>query len=162
MQIAGDDGALGEPISLWEALESFDREQSFLVKVADPSADRATVCRIVSKADFREQQRAKLKTKTSKGADSTAGKQIELNWAIDQHDLSHRLKQMESFLNKGKKVQLLLMKKKRKRPATEAEAQILLETVQQRIKDIDATQVKPMRGKLLYQVEFTLEKAQNA
>lgn len=148
-------------MSLWHALQSFDRENNFLLKVADATIDRATVCRIVNKAEFREQQRAMQKSK-SKSSEGAVTKQIELNWAIDEHDLSHRLKQMESFLNKGKKVHLLLMRKKRKKAATPDQAQALLDTVKKRIIDIGATQVKPARGTLLQQVEFMLEKSQRS
>jgi translation initiation factor IF-3 len=157
VQIVNTDGSLGQPLSLRAALISFDREQNFLVKVADRTADRFTVCRVVSKAEFREQQRSK--GKPPKG--SNALKQVELNWAIDQHDLSHRLNQMESFLNKGKRVQLTLVRKLKKRPATAAEAESLLETVKQWIKDTNAIETKPMKGKPPYHVEFFLEKPRN-
>jgi translation initiation factor IF-3 len=154
VQIVNADGSLGQPLSLGVALLSFDREQNFLVKAADSTADRFTVCRVVSKAEYREQQRSR--GKPAKG--SNALKQVELNWAIDQHDLSHRLNQMESFLNKGKRVQLTLVRKPKKRLATMSEAESLLETVKQWIKDVEAIQTKPMNGKPSHHVEFFLEK----
>ena len=149
-------------MSLWHALQSFDREENYLVKVAGETLDRATVCRVVNKAEFREQQLRAAQKPKPKSSETASTKQIELNWAIDEHDLSHRLKQMESFLNKGKKVHLLLKRRKRKKPATPDQAQALLDTIKKRITDIGATQIKPARGTLLQQIEFMLEKTQQS
>ena len=155
VQLVQEDGSLAEPVSLRDALQSFDREKNFLVRVAPPGPDRFSVCKIVSKDTLRDQQRSKTKSKTT---GSMAPKQLELNWAIDEHDLSHRLKQMESFLDKGRKVHLILNRKKGKRLATLDEAESLFNAVQQRIKDSGATEIKPVQGKLLRRLEFVLAK----
>lgn len=155
MQLTQEDGSLGEPVTLQEVLRSFDREKNILVRVAPPDINRSSVCKVVSKEGFRDQQRDKVKSKAS---GPTAPKHLELNWAIDEHDLSHRLKQVESFISKGRKVHLVLNRKKGKRMATLDEAESVFNTVQQRIKDSGAAEIKPLHGRLLHRMEFVLTK----
>ena len=73
-------------------------------------------------------------------------KQVEVNWSIDNHDLSHRLKQMSTFLEKGRKVDIVLKKKRGKRAATKDEIKHVIDSVKEAIEAADAVEHKPMDG----------------
>ncbi|GAB1196467.1 hypothetical protein APSETT444_005738 [Aspergillus pseudonomiae] len=104
---------------------------------------RAPVCKVVNRLEMREQERAKAK---AAHVNKNSLKQIELNWAIDAHDLAHRLKQLTSFLDKGRKVEVILTKKRGKRSPTVEEVKHVMDSVLQATKDANAMQVKPMEG----------------
>jgi translation initiation factor IF-3 len=144
-------------MTLGDALKSFDRNEHFLLQVAPETWEKPAVCKILSKTQDREKRQMRAETaKTSKAANAPP-KQIELNWAIDPNDLSRKLKQMESFLEKGRKVEFLLTRKPRKRLATLDEARNLLRSIKQRIEEIGAAEVKPTEGNILRQVTMVVE-----
>jgi translation initiation factor IF-3 len=157
VQVVNESGALSSPMTLGDALKSFDRNEHFLLQVAPETWEQPAVCKILSKSQHREQLRAKaVAAKISKAANAPP-KQIELNWAIDPNDLSRKLKQMESFLEKGRKVEFLLTRKPRKRLATLDEARNLLRSIKQRIQEIGAAEVRPTEGHILRQVTMIVE-----
>lgn len=152
-------GTLTEPVLLQDALDKLDKSQFFLVQVAAPTPERCAICKIVTKAEMREK---KSQTKKAIKAAILPTKRIELNWSIDAHDLQHRLGQLESFLEKGKRVELALMRKKGKRPATNSEADALIAKVREKIQEVGAVEAKPMTGKFPRLVEFVLDKPQSS
>ena len=126
-------------VPLEEALMSFDRVTHHLVEVSPgkvdelgrPDPEHPPTCRIMSKMDLREQHQRKLELmrKQEKG-DST--KLIEINWAIAQGDLKHRLERMKKFLKQGRKVEVTLKAEGRKgsvKKATPEEAEAVLKAV---------------------------------
>ncbi|KMP08586.1 hypothetical protein DIZ76_016400 [Coccidioides immitis] len=152
VHIVEEDGSIGPAIPLRQVLGRFDRTEYSLVELISPSENYGSICKIMSKRTLREQEYARSRTSKPKPA-----KQIELNWAIDPNDLENRLNQMESFIAKGKKVELILTSKARKRKATEPEAQKTLAAVKEKIQEIGAIQSKKMQGRLLGHVQFFLE-----
>ncbi|KKK14169.1 hypothetical protein P175DRAFT_0499243 [Aspergillus ochraceoroseus IBT 24754] len=143
VQIVNENNSLDPPMRLSHALRSFDRTENFLLQVSPGTRDQPAVCKIVNRLAMREHERAKAKAAhTAK----MAVKQIELNWAIDPHDLSHRLKQLTTFLDKGRKVEIILTRKKGKRAPTIEEVKNVMDKVLQVTKDANAMQVKPMEG----------------
>ncbi|EGD88944.1 translation initiation factor IF-3 [Trichophyton rubrum D6] len=163
VRVVQENGQLGEPMSLKSALASFDRSRNFLVQVRAGSEDQAPVCKIVDKSDYSASLKAKARGKESKPKSTAVQiKQIELNWAIDPHDLQHRLDQLETFLSKGKRVSLILTKKKRKRRATPDEAQRVLAAIENKLFEIGVTEVKPRRGKIMEHMEYVLDKKKAA
>ncbi|KKA19281.1 Translation initiation factor IF3, partial [Rasamsonia emersonii CBS 393.64] len=109
IQIVNENGGLDPPVRTADVLSSLQRSEYTLVQVAPGGDGRPPVCKILSKKMMREQEKAKAK---AAHAAKTSTKQIELNWAIDQHDLAHRLKQLASFIEKGRRVELILTRKK--------------------------------------------------
>ena len=75
--------------------------------------------------------------KKSKPAANTIVKTLEINWAIDAHDLGHRLKKLEEFLAKGNKIEVKLAANRRRnrRQATPEEAQEVLGKIRGVLKD---------------------------
>lgn len=93
--------------------------------------------------EAREAERARAKAAHALKAST---KQVELNWAIDAHDLSHRLKQLSKFLGKGRKVEIILTRKQGKRPPTAQEVKHVMDSVLETVREADSLQVRPMEG----------------
>lgn len=144
IQIVDDEGSLQPPTTVRDALRTFERADYFLVQMAPETPEKPAVCKIMNKKRLREQKHEKAKASR---AQKQSPKQIELNWSIDPHDLSHRMKQLESFLSKGRKVDIIMARKKGKRRATDEETQKLLSTVKEKVQELGAIESKAMQGK---------------
>ncbi|KAI9923586.1 hypothetical protein ASPWEDRAFT_172097 [Aspergillus wentii DTO 134E9] len=145
IQLVNEEGSLDAPEKLRDVLRTLERPEHYIIQVSPGSRDRPPVCKIVNRQVMREQERAK--TKAAQAAKSSV-KQIELNWAIDPHDLSHRMKQLTTFLDKGRRVEIVLIRKKGKRAPTVDEIKNVMDTVMETTKAANAMQVKPMEGEL--------------
>ena len=110
------------------------------------------VCKIVSKKDYHKQQekrKADAKEKRRASALTSSVKTLELNWAIDANDLSHRLNRAQEFLAEGRKVEIVLAAKKRGRKASPEECQGVLKRIRGVVGGVDgAKEERPMEGKL--------------
>ncbi|GKZ69854.1 hypothetical protein AnigIFM60653_002223 [Aspergillus niger] len=140
VQIVNENNSLDPPVSLRDALRQIDRSSQTLQQVSTGSGDGVPICKVVNKFELREI--AKAKAKPAKDG----LKQLELNWAIDAHDLSHRLKQLTNFLEKGRKVELILTRKKHKRSPTVEEVKNLMDKVMETVREAKAMPVRPMEG----------------
>jgi translation initiation factor IF-3 len=144
VRIVSDDNKLSPPQYTSSILGSIDRKTETLVMVArsdsDPNSDSDgssyPICRIQSKHALREAEKARQKKKE---APSTTVKTIELNWAIDPHDLQHRLQRVKDFLSKGWRVDVVMAGKKRGRKATPDETKILVEKVREAMKEVEGS-----------------------
>ncbi|KAF7718898.1 Uncharacterized protein PECH_006636 [Penicillium ucsense] len=155
VQLVDEDQNLMPPQRLAEVLESFDRSKFFLLQVAPADSDRPPVCKILNKMEAKQHEKAKAKSAKAPKAQT---KQIELNWAIDAHDLSHRLKQLTNFLEKGRKVEVIMKRKKAKRAPTVDEIKHVIQTVLDTTREAGATQVKAMEGEPGKQIIITVKK----
>lgn len=155
IQLVNDEGDLQPPEKLKDVLGSFDRREFFLLQVAPGAPRQPPVCKIVNKLEYRNNEKAK--DKAAKAA-KKALKQIELNWAIDAHDLAHRLKQLTTFLDKGRKVEIILVRKKQKRPPTVEEIKHVMQSVLDTTREAGGTQVKAMEGEPGKRVLLTVKK----
>lgn len=99
----------------------------------------------MSKQALREAEKARSKRKADPAATL---KTIELNWAIDKNDLSHRLDKMKQFLSKGWRIDVVMAAKRKGRKATIEEAEELLKMIRRSIAEIQgAREWKAMEGK---------------
>ena len=156
--LVGSDGKLGSPQQLDDVLDSMDRSQDFLCQVAQGAEhQRLPVCKILNKKTVRQQTRSREKEKAALSKKSNA-KQMELNWAIDSHDLSHRLRQLSYFLGKGRRVEVVLVRKRKKRPPTDDEVNHLLDGVMRTIEEAGAAHVKASEGQPPNRVVMTVQK----
>lgn len=155
IQIVNENGSLDPPTRTADVLNALDRREFTLIQVGEGIDGRPPVCKIVTKLALREQKEAKLKSRTLR---TTPTKQVEVNWAIGPRDLAHRLGQMANFIEKGKRVELILTRKQGKRRATEEEVENVMKTVSAAIDEVKAMQVSPMEGKPGGQVTFFLKK----
>jgi len=156
VQLANEEGNLEEPQRLSNVLSSFDRNKFFCIQVAPSSGPgQPPICKVLNKKEYKESEKARAKAAKA-AAQST--KQVELNWAIDAHDLQHRLKQLANFLDKGRKVEVILTRKKHKRSATVEEIKNVMQTVLDTVREAGATQTKPMEGEPGKHVIITVTK----
>ncbi|KAF3009803.1 hypothetical protein E8E13_010112 [Curvularia kusanoi] len=132
-------GTFHKDMATLDALNSFDKVTHHLVQVTEGRVDEdgkhdplyPPVCRVVSKIDLRAQhaRKVELARKQALGVTGPPQKNLELNWAMGEGDLKHRLNKLREFLEEGRKVEVLLGPKKRGRKATGEEAQEVMEKV---------------------------------
>ncbi|KAI0124284.1 hypothetical protein BJ170DRAFT_638749 [Xylariales sp. AK1849] len=162
---------LSEPQRTSDVLKGLDRAKYTLVMVASPPRSKpadadadagsaggdgegaggvtldtmttpqqpAAICRIIDKFAYAKATEEKEKAARRKELNR---KELELNWAIAANDLTHRLKQLKDFLAKGKRVEVMLAKKRRGRPATAEEGNTLLERLSEAAQETSAKEVK--------------------
>ncbi|KAL4738025.1 hypothetical protein BDV11DRAFT_190570 [Aspergillus similis] len=155
VHVVGEDNKLSGPTKLITFLSGLQRPQQYLLQVQAGTRDRLPVCKVINRREA--QERARAFAKAAKAAKKTV-KQVELNWAIDPHDLAHRLKKISEFLEKGIQVEIILTRKRHKRPATDEEVKGVMEKILQAIKDANATQISPMEGEPGKRVVLTVKR----
>ncbi|ORX94719.1 hypothetical protein BCR34DRAFT_219602 [Clohesyomyces aquaticus] len=153
-------GRFHAQVSLNDTLNSLDRSLYHILQVSPgkvdefgrPGRSNPPTCKVISKMDLRQQHKLKLDIarKQARGISSgPALKNLELNWAIDENDLRHRLKKMTGFLKEGRKVEVLLGPKRRGRVATTTECQALLAKVRDAVAECKgAKESKEPDGKI--------------
>ncbi|RDW88631.1 hypothetical protein BP6252_00663 [Coleophoma cylindrospora] len=141
------EGKLDPPRSTADILKSIDRSSYSLVTIVAGSPGVPPICKVVSMKD--EYKAAKAKQKQAKNPGATT-KEVELNWAIDENDLGHRMDRVKEFLGKGYKVEVLLAKKRKGKAATLAQALGVVQRIRDTIASVEgAKESKPMEGKVL-------------
>ncbi|KAA8901710.1 hypothetical protein FN846DRAFT_110868 [Sphaerosporella brunnea] len=124
--------------SVSEILRSLDRQKWTLVCI-NPTADEdiPLVCRVNSKEELAERDHQKyLETKEKRKIKKkdvnpqSVLKEIEISWAISEHDLQHRMKKAREFLGKGYRLNITIGVKKGMAKQTLIDAMALLERVE--------------------------------
>jgi translation initiation factor IF-3 len=115
-------------------LARMDRKTDFLVEVAAATGTGLPVCRILPKKLVREYEKAKRQKPRSR---SKRMKMLELSWAIGQNDLKHKFDKMKEFFEEGRKVELIIAKRRRGRDATEGERIKLLDCIRTFAQSLD-------------------------
>lgn len=154
VQLKDETGKLKTPQLLETVIASLDRttHSVVLTSMLGPTPDTALV-RIERRSELISAQAQKQAKSKATGVKK---KQIELNWAISEHDLDLKLRKMEQLLNKGNRVELWLANKKRQRRAETAEAQATLDKVRARVMEIGASE-RSMDGTVGTQASLTIE-----
>ncbi|CAG8943121.1 unnamed protein product [Penicillium salamii] len=155
VHIVNEEGSLGPKISLLDALDSFDRNESFLMQVKAATEDLPPICKLYNK---KEHLKAQKTSEKAARASKSSTKQVELNWAIDAHDLSHRLKQLQKFLEKDHRVEIVLTTKRRKRNPTVPEIKHVVQSVLDTIQAAGARQTSEPEGELGKQLKFVAKR----
>ncbi|KAI5854561.1 hypothetical protein BZA05DRAFT_391907 [Tricharina praecox] len=109
------DGQFHEDVNLRKILASIDREVYTLVCVnPQADADQPRLCKVLTKASIEEydknsfkadREKRKLKRETSP---QNVLKEVEFSWAISEHDLGHRMRKVQEFMEKGFRVAISL------------------------------------------------------
>jgi translation initiation factor IF-3 len=142
------EGGLTPLESLGSALSRVKEGTEHLVQVAKVDDDGMAICRIMTIAELLKQKRdrERIQKEHKKSLKQSVPKQIELNWAISSNDLEHKLTQLKSFIEDGKKVEVVLASRKRQRLATPEEGKEVLRKVRQKLAEADAREIKAMEG----------------
>ncbi|KPM40766.1 hypothetical protein AK830_g5770 [Neonectria ditissima] len=115
------------------------------------------VCKVVNKKEEYERQReAKERRRLSKATEAKS-KELELNWAIGDHDLQTKMRQLSTFLSKGMRVEVILGKKKNSRKVDDNEAGEVLAKVKKGVEDAGAREYKTMNGHVNRTLRLYLE-----
>ena len=145
-----------EPQTRYDVLRTIDEKTHRLVCLSplppkDQQEEWIPVCKIVSKEEqYRAEKARKEQAKEKKkGTTIDSVKTLELNWAIDANDLGHRLKRMEEFLGEGRKVEIVLARKKQGRRASVDECEDVLRRIRETVEGVKgAKESKPLEGKI--------------
>ena len=163
VRVVQDDGKLGVPQRLDRLLHQIDRSDKgkVIIQLSKPNP-QTEMCTVkicdrepLEKAEYNKQKALKQKQKMQK---DQSPKQIELNWAISENDLLHKMTQLEAFIGKGRKVEIIIAAKRRQRKASEEEANNLLKTLRDKFTELDAKEVSPMEGAVLKQAVLMVRK----
>lgn len=155
VQLVDAAGDLEEPEKLSIVLNTFDRSKFFLVQVSPGEQGKPPICKILNKLEYKAREKAK--EKAAKAAKKML-KEMEFNWAIDAHDLQHRLRQLAGFVEKGRRVEIILTRKKNKRAPTVEEIKQVMQGVLDTVREAGGTQIKAMEGEPGKQVKITVQK----
>ena len=160
VQVRNADGRLEPPQPLRRLLDSLSSPNQLIRQLAaQGETPGVAVVQITDvdtllKAAAEREQVAKDLEKSRK---ENKPKQIELNWAISENDLSLKFKQLEQFLDKGRKVEVLLAAKKRQRKASQDEAEGVMRRLKSKVEELGAKELKS-EGRVGGQVTFTVIK----
>lgn len=151
---------LGLPQDLQRLLRNLNRRTHTIVQLGRPDSDNIAIVQVYEKTELLKQVREKEERIKQQllAAKERKPKQIELNWAISENDLELKLRQLETFLDKGKKVEILLASKKKQRKASVEEGTAVLKKLRQKVRDIGAKEVKALDGQVLKQASMTVQK----
>ena len=160
VRVKQQDGSVTEPTSLVNLLSRLDPRTQTVVQLSKPRTQSQAVVQITSLQELRDRFRAEQEAEKllRVARRDTKPKQLEVNWAISEHDLELKLKQLEQFVEKGKRVEILLASKRKQRRAELVEAETLLQKLRDKVADIDAKEVAPMEGKVLGQAMVVVQK----
>jgi translation initiation factor IF-3 len=166
-----EDGRVSEPRAVTNVLMEAQLRDQTLVAIALPrgvvgGGPKYPVCVLLDRAGYEESERVRKREEAEKGRDEKrrkAGtKELEINWAIADHDLQVKMRKMREFLGKGLRVEVLLFGKTGKRNrgkkvASKEEMEELLVKVRAAADDVPGSkEVKRAEGTvgLRYQMFF--------
>lgn len=153
------DNKLSDPQDLRELLRRIDRTDNHVLQLSKPGESDTAIVQVVQRKDLikRINDKETAERQVKQAQKDKKPKQIELNWAISSNDLQLKMKQLEEFLRKGKKVELLLAPKRHQRKATPDEAEALIKAIREKIEEVGAAEVAPMEGAILKQATMTVK-----
>lgn len=160
VQLVVQGQGLNPPQSLFSLLRTIDRQKQVVRALRVPSEGPAIV-EITTKDVLTRilKEREAKKAEQEKKRRELKPKQVELNWAISGNDLDLKLKQLRQFVEKGKRVEILLAAKKRQRKASPEEAENVMKEIRKTISEIEGCkELKSMEGRIGGQVVMTVGK----
>lgn len=158
VQVRREDTSLNDPQTLRALLFTIDRDKQVVRQLASPP-DRPAVVEITTRDALLDslKQKATAQAIVAKQQKESKPKQIELNWAISSNDLALKKKQLRDFVEKGRKVEILLAAKKRQRKAEREEAENVIKELRDTIREIEGCrELKPLDGKIGGQALMTV------
>ncbi|SPJ82521.1 related to translation initiation factor IF-3 [Fusarium torulosum] len=129
---------------------------------ADPKNNKEVqyaICKIVNKREEYERQRELHERRRVSKQTSSKTKELEMSWAISDHDLKIKTKQLVGFLEKGMKVEIVLgfKKKGQKKRTSEDTAEEVFAKVKKLVEDLGSREYKPKDGQVGRTMRIHLE-----
>ena len=136
-------------------LKSIDRSHNFLVQMSPAVDGDAPVCKVLPKEQvFNSDKQKARKVKTAEDEK----KQIELRWKMAEADLNHKMSALAQFLEQGRKVEILVVPKRKWDIIAEADSEAFIAVVRKRIALIpEAKETQPLSGTMGKMVTLYLE-----
>lgn len=130
VHIVDEDGVFHNEEPARRVLQNIDLRTHHLVAVTQPPDDwkQPAICKIISNIELmqREAQEKIQAKEAKKKIPEKVVKTLEMNWAIDNNDLGHRIERIKDFLGRGNKVEILISPKRKGRKADINEANELV------------------------------------
>lgn len=129
VHVIDENGIFHEPEPTRVVLDTINlRTHSLICVKASDDWDEPAIARIVTRMQAaewvaREKERAK---EAKKKKPQNVIKVLELNWAIDNNDLGHRIVKIREFLSKGNRVEIIISPKRRGRKVALKEREALV------------------------------------
>ncbi|EWG46077.1 translation initiation factor IF-3 [Fusarium verticillioides 7600] len=128
----------------------------------DPKKDKPTqyaICKIVNKKEEYERQRELAQRRRLSKQTTPKLKEVEMSWAISEHDLGVKTQQLVGFLSKGMKVELILgfKKKGQKKRTSEDTAEEVYAKVNKLVEQLGSREYKPRDGEVGKTMRIYLE-----
>lgn len=146
-----EDGKLLSPERLDLLIESLDPALDVVRCLQKNEEPTPCVVQVTTRAALKtmlKEREAKM-AQTEKVRRDLKPKQVELNWAISSNDLNLKLSSISKFLEKGKRVEILLANKKKQRKASPEEAQNVIQSIEKMLSDMEGfKELKPREGKV--------------
>ena len=148
-----DNGEAEGPLDIKFVMSKISADESLrMIKVFVPE-DRKNgrptqyaVCKIVNKKEEVDKVKASKEKKKKEAAPKT--KELELGWAISDHDLSFKVKNMVAFLQKGLKVNVKIGKKRGAKSVPSSREKELTEKLVEEATSAGGRQAKPAEGEM--------------
>ncbi|KAK5217522.1 hypothetical protein LTR47_006099 [Exophiala xenobiotica] len=153
------DNKLSDPQLLRDLLLETKRSNNHVLQLSKPNEGEVAIVQVVDRKDLVKRINTKetAARQTQLAQKEKKPKQIEINWAISGNDLQLKMKQLEEFLRKGKKVELLFAAKRHQRKAAPEEAEELLQAVREKVQEVGASEVAAMEGGFPRQATMTIK-----
>lgn len=153
------DNKLSDPQLLRDLLLETKRSNNHVLQLSKPGEGEVAIVQVVDRKDLVKRINAKETSarQTQLAQKEKKPKQLEINWAISGNDLQLKMKQLEEFLRKGKKVELLFAAKRHQRKAAPEEAEALLQAVREKVQEVGAVEVAAMEGGFPRQATMTIK-----
>ncbi|KAF4970837.1 hypothetical protein FSARC_2203 [Fusarium sarcochroum] len=150
-----DNGVFDGPLATRTVMSRLNETESLrMVTPYIPANDKNNqpvqyaVCKIVNKKEEFERQRELRERRRVSKQTTAKTKELEMSWAISDHDLQTKTRQLMGFLGKGMKVDLVLgfKKKGQKKRVDDAMVKDVIEKVKKQIEEAGAREYKPREG----------------
>lgn len=148
-----EDGLLTEPRPLSSVLmEAQIRDQTVVTIVlprpGQTGGNKYPICVVLDRQSYEVSEVQRLKEESTKERVEKKAKkgtkELEINWAIAPHDLEHKMKRFREFLGKGLRVEMLLLRRPKKKgrvfkQASREEVEDLLNKVREEASQVPGT-----------------------
>ena len=140
-RVKSEEDSFSEPIAMTALLKETNREKFIVHQLNKPDDSDTVIVKLVDKEEYRRSARERKKER-KKSLEKPSLKQIEMAWTITENDLNHKFRQLEGFIEKKKKVEIMIAPKRKSRKATTEEAATLVQNIRNRLAEVNARETK--------------------
>ncbi|KAI9890420.1 MAG: hypothetical protein M1814_004206 [Vezdaea aestivalis] len=148
------DGQYSSNVRLEDLRRRFNPFVYRLVQVAPATEASRMKCMVMDQESFIryvvKNIPGRTNTNAATGAKGQGNKEIEMSWSITENDLEHKMKSLQEFLQKGKRIQINIAPKRRGRVPTPEEGDHLVAMIREKAAEVpSAHEWKNADGEML-------------